>query len=76
MIKKKGGVKEFHVLDLMEWFMKSQIDILNGIDYAMTHKPTPNWPRWQTLKELFANIVKPIEKLVVWMYPLPQYKIR
>ena len=75
MIRKKRGVKEFQVIDLMEWFMKSMIDVMKGMDYVINDKSSQKWPRMQTLKQLFNDIVKPIEKLVVNMYPLPEYQL-
>ena len=86
---KKGGIAEFEVIDLMEWFMKSMIDVLSAIDQVLkpdlkpipTNKPhskvqsDQEWPRMQTLKQLFVDIVKPIEQLVADFYPLPPYQV-
>ena len=86
---KKGGIAEFEVIDLMEWFMKSMIDVLSAIDHVITPDLKPvqstklhskvqsdqEWPRMQVLKQLFVDIVKPIEQLVVDFYPLPPYQV-
>ena len=88
-IVKKGGLGEFEVIDMMEWFMKSMIDVLSAIDhilkpdlkYGQTIKPfskanpSQEWPRLQDAKQLFVNIVKPIEELVAHLFPLPPYQV-
>ena len=62
--------------------MKSMIDVLGSIDEVL--KPAideilnppaaQEWPRYQHLKELFNNLVKPIEQMVAHLYPLPPYQ--
>ena len=77
-IRSDGGIAEFEVIDLMEWFMKSMIDLLSAMDYAMSgigSSANKEWPTMQTLKNLFVDIVKPIEQLVVHLFPLPPYKL-
>ena len=73
-IEKKGGLGEFELIDLMEWFMKSMIDVMDAMDLAMKSDSNETWPRYQTLKKLFTQIVKPIEQLAVNLFPLPPYK--
>merc|ERR1719495_477056 len=57
--------------------MKSMIDLLSAMDHAMSSIGSPNkeWPTLQVLKNLFVDIVKPIEQLVVHVFPLPPYKL-
>ena len=73
---KKGGLHEFEVIDLMEWFMKSMLELLDGMDKVMkSDDSSVEWPTYQTLKQLFNDITEPIEQLVVHLYPLPPYQI-
>ena len=64
---------------MMEWFMKSMVDLLSAMDFAigdMGSKPVHSkWPTMQTLKNLFVDFVKPMEQLVVHLFPLPDYQI-
>jgi len=81
-ITKKGGLEEFDVIDLMEWFMKSMIDVFSAMDHAMKKEnrmnpewsPPNEWPRLQDWKKFFVNLVKPMEKMVAHLYPLPPYQ--
>ena len=57
----------------MEWFMKSMIDVLDAMDHVMKSGTDQEWPRYQTFKKLFVDIVKPMEHLVVHLFPLPPY---
>ena len=67
------GLGEFKVIDLMEWFMKSMIDVLSAFDECL-NTPTQEWPRCQDLKKIFTDIVKPMEHMVAHLYPLPPYQ--
>ena len=58
----------------MEWFMKSMIDVHSAIDQVLTARDSQEWPRMQTLKQLFVDLVKPMEKMVAHLYPLPTYQ--
>ena len=55
--------------------MKSVMDLLVGIDYNKELGLGQQWPTYQNLKQLFVDIVKPIEQLVIDLFPLPPYKI-
>merc|ERR1719495_415686 len=57
--------------------MKSMIDLLSAMDHAMSSIGSPNkeWPTMQVLKNLFVDIVKPIEHLVVHLFPVKPYKL-
>ena len=69
--------------------MKSMIDVFSAIDQVIKPDLKPvqttnplsmvqsdqEWPRMQTLKQLFVDIVKPIEQLVAHLYPLPPYQV-
>ena len=73
-IEKNGGLGEFKLIDLMEWFMKSVMDIMLEMDYTMKSDSNQEWPTNQIRKKLFADMVDPIEQLVVHLLPLPPYK--
>ena len=73
-IAKKGGLGEFDVVDLLEWFMKSMIEMHSAIDQVLKERDSQEWPRLQTLKQLFVDLVKPMEKMVAHLYPLPPYQ--
>ena len=73
-IEKEGGLDKFELIDMMEWFMKSMLDLTTAIDHAMKTESNEEWPRYQILKKLFADIVEPIEQLAVHLFPLPPYK--
>ena len=54
--------------------MKSMIDVHSAIDQVLKEKDSQEWPRMQTLKQLFVDLVKPMEKMVAHLYPLPAYQ--
>ena len=70
------------MIDLMEWFMKSMIDVFSAMDQVMKkentmkpeRQPRNEWPKLQDWKKLFVNLVKPMEKMVAHLYPLPPYQ--
>ena len=78
IIEEKGGVDQLVVTEMMEWFMRSVMDLLVAIDSVAidTNKLElgQRWPTYQILKKLFVEIVKPIEQLVIDLFPLPPYK--
>jgi len=75
LIRSKGGISELQVIDLLEWFMRSMIDILGAVNNVVGVQGKNNeWPTMQRLKGLFVEIVKPMEQLVVHLFPLPPYK--
>ena len=54
--------------------MKSMIEMHSAIDQVLKERDSQEWPRLQTLKQLFVDLVKPMEKMVAHLYPLPPYQ--
>merc|ERR1719367_667047 len=54
--------------------MKSMLDVMTAMDQVIKSESTQEWPRQQVLKQLFVDIVKPMEKMVAHLYPLPPYQ--
>ena len=62
--------------------MKSMIDVFSAMDQVMKkentmkpeRQPRNEWPKLQDWKKLFVDLVKPMEKMVAHLYPLPPYQ--
>ena len=64
----------------MDHYIKSDISSNKGVGFKTglgsvdILDSNQHWPSFQNLKQLFADIVKPIEQLVVNLFPLPPYQ--
>ena len=77
-MEKAGGLRKLTFLELMEWYMKVMLDLLSAIDHVKwggnADVNAEKWPTHQLLKQLFADICKPLEEFVAFLTPLPPYQ--